>query len=115
MNRKLAQILLSKRGFSVITTDNGIDAVEQVKDKGAGGIDIILMDVKMPVMDGLEATRRIRALEDKDLSSIPVIAMTANAFESDIKEALDAGMNDHVPKPFTPEELITVVYKNLRS
>ena len=68
----------------------------------------------MPVMDGLEATRRIRALENPELASIPIIAMTANAFESDIKDALDAGMNAHVPKPFKREDLIAKIAANLK-
>ena len=67
------------------------------------------MDVLMPVMDGLEASRKIRALEDPKLSKIPILAMTANAFASDVQEALDAGMNDHIPKPFRKEELITKI------
>ncbi len=114
MNLKLAEHVLAKKGFHVLTTDNGIDAIEQLKRDKDGKIDLVLMDVNMPVMDGLEATRRIRGMEDPRLASIPIIAMTANAFESDVKEALDAGMNAHVPKPFTKEELITVISKNLK-
>jgi len=72
------------------------------------------MDVLMPGMDGFETTRMIRKLEDKELSSIPIIAMTANAFSSDIEEALDAGMNAHVPKPFQKEDLISKINANLR-
>jgi CheY-like chemotaxis protein len=75
---------------------------------------MILMDVLMPVMDGLEATRRIRSLEDESPASIPIIAMTANAFESDIQQALDARMNAHVPKPFRTEELLSVIAENLK-
>jgi CheY-like chemotaxis protein len=114
MNRRLAEILLKKQGFAVTTTDSGIDAVRRVKEAKAGDVDLILMDVRMPVMDGLEATRRIRALEDNELSGIPVIAMTANAFEADINEALGAGMDSYVPKPFTPEELIRVIDRHIR-
>ncbi len=109
MNLKLAERLLKKFGFSVRTTDNGIDAVQQLKDSKPGEIDLVLMDVMMPVMDGLEVTRRIRALEDKALSSVPIIAMTANAFETDVQKALDAGMDGHIPKPFTVEEMLTVI------
>ena len=64
-----------------------------------GDFDVVLMDIQMPVMDGYEATRRIRALEDEALANIPIIAMTANAFEEDRQNALEAGMNDHVAKP----------------
>ncbi len=115
MNRKLTKILLEKHGFSVKTTDSGIDAIQKIKDSCPGETDLILMDVMMPVMSGLEATRRIRALEDPGLASIPIIAMTANAFESDIKEALDSGMNSYIPKPFTPEELLTGIYTTLEA
>ena len=109
MNLKLAERLLQKYGFNVRSTDNGIDAVSQMKASKPGEIDLVLMDVMMPVMDGLEATRRIRALEDPAIAAVPVIAMTANAFESDVKEALDAGMNAHIPKPFTVEEMLSVI------
>jgi len=93
----------------VMTTDNGIGAVEIVRNSKPGEINMILMDVLMPVMDGLEATRRIRALDDPVLSRIPIIAMTANAFASDVQEALNAGMNAHIPKPFRKEELIAKI------
>ncbi|MCR4641310.1 MAG: response regulator [Lachnospiraceae bacterium] len=109
MNLKLAERLLQKYGFNVRSTDNGIDAVSQMKASKPGEIDLVLMDVMMPVMDGLEATRRIRALEDPAIAAVPVIAMTANTFESDVKEALDAGMNAHIPKPFTVEEMLSVI------
>ena len=109
MNLKLAERLLQKYGFNVRSTDNGIDAVSQMKASKPGEIDLVLMDVMMPVMDGLEATRRIRALEDPAIAAVPVIAMTANALESDAKEALDAGMNAHIPKPFTVEEMLSVI------
>lgn len=113
-NLKLAQRVLEKYGIDVIRSDSGVDAVRIVKDSRPGEIDMILMDVLMPVMDGLEATRRIRSLEDESLASIPIIAMTANAFESDIQQALDAGMNAHVPKPFRTEELLKVIAANLK-
>lgn len=108
-NLKLCERLLTKFGFKVITTDNGVGAVEIVRSSKPGDISVILMDVLMPVMDGLEASRKIRALEDPKLSKIPILAMTANAFASDVQEALDAGMNDHIPKPFRKEELITKI------
>jgi signal transduction histidine kinase len=114
LNLKLAEHVLAKFGFRILTTDNGINAIERVQYSKPGDIDLVLMDVNMPVMDGLEATRRIRALENPDLAAIPIIAMTANAFESDVKDALDAGMNAHVPKPFTRQELIKVIHANLK-
>ena len=108
-NLRLCEKVLEKFGFEVMTTDNGIGAVEIVRNSKPGEINMILMDVLMPVMDGLEATRRIRALDDPVLSRIPIIAMTANAFASDVQEALNAGMNAHIPKPFRKEELIAKI------
>jgi len=113
-NLKLAQRVLEKHGFTVITADNGLDAIETVKNSKPGDIDLVLMDVLMPVMDGLEATRKIRALDDPALSSIPIVAMTANAFESDIRDTLEAGMNAHVSKPFVQEKLILSISENLK-
>ncbi len=114
VNIKLAEYVLDKFGFTVMQTGSGEDAIEIVKNSKPGDIDLILMDVLMPGMDGFETTRMIRKLEDKELSSIPIIAMTANAFSSDIEEALDAGMNAHVPKPFQKEDLISKINANLR-
>ncbi len=113
-NLKLAQRVLEKHGFTVITADNGLDAIETVKNSKPGDIDLVLMDVLMPVMDGLEATRKIRALDDPALSSIPIVAMTANAFEADIRDTLEAGMNAHVSKPFVQEKLILNISENLK-
>ena len=112
-NLKLAERILGKFGFTVIKADSGINAIHIVEESEPGDIDMILMDVQMPVMDGLEATRRIRALKDKDLAKLPIIAMTANAFASDVQDCLDAGMNAHIPKPFRKEELITKISDNL--
>ncbi|MCR4922759.1 MAG: response regulator [Lachnospiraceae bacterium] len=114
MNIKLAEYVLCKFGFTVKTTTSGVDAIEIVRNSSPGDIDLILMDVMMPVMSGLEATRRIRALEDPNLSNIPIIAMTANAFSSDIQDTIDAGMNAHVPKPFVKEDLIAKIDANIR-
>ncbi len=100
------KIYLTDPGYTFFEAHNGQEALEIVSNEE---IHLILMDVMMPVMDGLEATRRIRALEDPAIAAVPVIAMTANAFESDVKEALDAGMNAHIPKPFTVEEMLSVI------
>ncbi|MBQ7557373.1 MAG: response regulator, partial [Lachnospiraceae bacterium] len=115
VNLMLADRVLKKYGFTVLTADNGVSAVEAVRKSDPGSIDLILMDVTMPVMDGLEAARRIRALPDPAHSGIPIIAATANAFESDVQKALDAGMNAHVPKPFLQEELISAIYETLKT
>ena len=112
-NLKIAEIMLSKHKFTVKTADSGINAIQIIKDSKPGEIDLILMDIMMPAMDGLEATRRIRALDDPVLSKLPIIAMTANAFASDVQEALDAGMNAHIPKPFKEEDLVSEISLNL--
>lgn len=115
INLVLAKRRLEKYGFGIRTCESGVAAIEQVKTSKPGDIDVILMDVRMPVMDGLEATRRIRALSNPDLASIPVIALTANAFESDIEKTKEAGMNGTVSKPFTPEELVTEIHRLLQA
>ena len=76
-------------------------------------VDVVLMDVQMPEMDGYEATRRIRRLENQEIASKPIIAMTANAFEEDVQEALKAGMNDHMAKPIRIETLYALMRKYL--
>lgn len=115
MNLFLAQRVLSKYGFTIRTAESGVEALQQLNDMAKGDIDLILMDVMMPVMDGLEATKRIRASETAWISELPIIAMTANAFESDVKEALDAGMDDYISKPYKPEDIIPVIHANLKS
>ena len=100
LNREIAQDVLEEEGCDVVATaENGEIAVAKVASSLPGDFDVVLMDIQMPVMDGYEATRRIRALEDEALANIPIIAMTANAFEEDRQNALEAGMNDHVAKP----------------
>ncbi|MCR5388867.1 MAG: response regulator [Lachnospiraceae bacterium] len=109
MNLSLAERILSKYGFTVITAVSGVDAIKLVSESNPGDIDLVLMDVQMPVMSGLEATKRIRELHDKELAKITILAMTANAFDSDVKEALDAGMDGHIAKPFKKEELLSKI------
>ncbi len=89
--------------------ENGQAAVDRINGSEPGYFDAVLMDVQMPVMDGYEATRAIRKLENKALSDIPIIAMTANAFEEDRKEALLAGMNGHVGKPIDIPTLLNAL------
>ncbi len=106
LNREIACEILSEAGFIVEEAEDGSIAVERLSEKGAGYYSLVLMDVQMPIMDGYTATRAIRAFKDKELSNIPVIAMTANAFEEDKKKALEAGMNAHVAKPINVEKLL---------
>ncbi|MDE7229764.1 MAG: response regulator [Oscillospiraceae bacterium] len=99
LNREIAETILTEAGFEVETAENGKEAVDMLTAKGAGYYKLVLMDVQMPVMNGYEATRAIRALDDSGLSSIPIIAMTANAFDEDRQAAINSGMNAHIAKP----------------
>ena len=99
LNREISRELLQNDGFQVEEAEDGDIALEKVRNSRPGTFDLILMDIQMPRMNGYEATRRIRALENKALAGIPIIALTANAFEEDRREALAAGMNGHVAKP----------------
>ena len=102
-----------KYGFLVDTAENGAEAVEKVKRSKPGGYDLVLMDVQMPVMNGYEATKQIRALRDPALAGITILAMTANAFDEDRKKALECGMNGFLSKPIVIEELISTLQNNL--
>ena len=99
LNREIAQTILEEYGFRVDCAENGAQAVEKVRDSGEAPYDLVLMDIQMPVMDGYEATRRIRELEDSSLADTVILAVTANAFEEDRKRAMEAGMNGHISKP----------------
>ena len=99
LNMEIAQELLCDAGFLVDTAENGQIAVEKVRHSAAGYYDAILMDIQMPAMNGYQASRAIRGLADKALAQIPIIALTANAFDEDKKEALANGMNAHIAKP----------------
>ena len=114
INLTLAKSMLGKFHFRILSTDSGTKAVDLVKNAKPGDIDLILMDVMMPEMNGYEATKQIRALSDPALASLPIIAMTANAFETDIQKARDAGMDGHISKPYTKEGLVTTIYEHLQ-
>ncbi len=113
INREMAKKILIKLGFEVETAENGREAVETVARSKPGELDLVLMDIYMPEMDGYEATEIIRNLSDKTLASLPVIALTANAFESDVKAAAEAGMNGHIAKPLNITEMVTEIKKHL--
>ncbi|MDE6732719.1 MAG: response regulator [Oscillospiraceae bacterium] len=99
LNQEIAQTILEGAGFVIDTADDGSVAVERMKEMPADTYDAILMDVQMPIMNGYQATRAIRALDDPIKAAKPIIAMTANALEEDRKEAMESGMNGYVPKP----------------
>ena len=113
LNREIAVELLNEYGFLVDTAENGAEAVEKVKNSQPGGYDLVLMDVQMPVMNGYEATRRIRALNDPALAKITILAMTANAFDEDRKKAMECGMDGFLSKPIVVEELIDTLQNDL--
>ena len=113
LNSEIAVEILNEYGFLVDTAENGEVAVEKVKNSVPGNYDLVLMDVQMPVMNGYEATKAIRALADPALAGITILAMTANAFEEDKKEALECGMDGFLSKPIVMEELLAALQKNL--
>lgn len=113
MNREIACEILSAAGFIIEEAENGREAVDRLIEKGAGYYSLVLMDIQMPIMDGYTATRIIRALDDQALANIPIIAMTADAFEEDKKKALEAGMNAHISKPLEVEKLFDTLEKAL--
>lgn len=99
INMEIAYMILTQMGFLVETAENGRKALDKVSSSSPGYYDAILMDIQMPVMDGYAATRAIRALEDPALANIPILAMTANAFQEDVQASADAGMQGHIAKP----------------
>lgn len=105
LNQEIAVTILNEAGFTTEVAADGRIAVDMVKHSSPGYYQLVLMDIQMPVMDGYEATRAIRSLENKELASIPIIAMSANAFEEDKQEALKCGMNGHIPKPIDVDNL----------
>ena len=113
LNREIAQEILREYGFRVDTAENGAAAVEKVSTAAPGSYDLVLMDVQMPVMDGYTATRKIRALDDPARAKLPILAMTANAFDEDRRNALESGMNGFLSKPIVIGDLVQELRKIL--
>ncbi|MEG0661796.1 MAG: response regulator [Anaerovoracaceae bacterium] len=111
LNTEIAKKILEKKGIQVDCVVNGKLAVEQFSASAPGDYHGIILDIRMPIMDGLEAARGIRRLGRKDAKQIPIIAMSANAFEDDVQKSLNAGMDAHLSKPVEPEKL----FKTLRT
>lgn len=114
LNRKIVTALLTKQGMVVETAEDGQHALDSFSLVPLNYYDAVLMDLRMPVMDGLTATAKIRALPRADAATIPIIAMTANVFSEDIKKCLEVGMNDHLGKPIEPVVLYATLEKYLK-
>lgn len=111
INAEIMIMILSARGMKVDLAENGRIAVEKFENSAEGYYDAVLMDMRMPEMDGLEATRRIREMERSDARSIPMIALTANAFDEDVQRSMQAGLNAHLSKPIDAN----LLYETLES
>ena len=114
LNAEIAEAILERAGLKIERVEDGVQCVDRIAKMPAGTYDMILMDIQMPKMDGYKATQEIRHLPDKDKACIPIIAMTASAFEEDKREAIAAGMNGHITKPINVDELIAILVKNIR-
>ena len=109
LNAEIAITILERAGLQIDRVENGVECVNKVIENPCGAYDLILMDIQMPKMDGYKATKEIRSLQDKAKASIPIVAMTANAFEEDKKKAFDAGMDGHIAKPINIEDLFVLL------
>ena len=114
LNAEIAETILERAGLKIERVEDGVQCVDRIAKMPVGTYDMILMDIQMPKMDGYKATQEIRHLPDKDKACIPIIAMTASAFEEDKREAIAAGMNGHITKPINVDELMAILVKNIR-
>ena len=114
VNAEIMVMVLGMREIEADVAENGRVAVEKYMSQPAGSYDAILMDMRMPEMDGLEATRAIRASGREDAESIPIIALTANAFDEDVQRSMQAGLNAHLSKPVEPDTLFETLEKLIR-
>ena len=114
LNAEIAEAILKRAGLTIERVENGIQCVNRILEMPAGTYDMIFMDIQMPEMDGYKATQAIRNLTDKDKASIPIIAMTANAFEEDKRDAIAAGMNGHIAKPIQVDKMLSILSEVIR-
>ncbi len=115
MNQLIARRILQNNGAKVVTMDNGEAAVNFLREQGAEQIDAVLMDIRMPIMDGITATKLIRSMSDERMQKLPIIAMTANAFEEDVQKTKKAGMDCHLAKPIEPTLLLQTLHECIDS
>ena len=115
LNQQIATAILEGAGFAVDIAQDGNEAVDMVREQKAGYYDVVLMDIQMPYKDGYEATREIRALEDKEKAAVPILAVTANAFEEDRANAMEAGMNGHLAKPYNVPRMLETLSDILKN
>ena len=113
LNAEIAEEILTSAGFMIERAEDGAICYEKIVSSETGYYDLVLMDIQMPNMDGYQATRAIRALADKEKANLPIIAMTANAFEEDKSKAVNMGMNGHIAKPIDVSELFKVLARVL--
>jgi len=114
LNAEIAEAILESAGPKIERVEDGIQCVNRIEKMPADTYDMILMDIQMPKMDGYKATQAIRHLPDKDKACIPIVAMTANAFEEDKRDAVAAGMNGHIAKPIQIDKLLSMLAEVLR-
>ncbi len=114
VNAEIAKFILEEKGMIIDRVADGVDCVDRMEKSDPGTYDLILMDIQMPTMDGYQATRLIRRLKDQEKANIPILAMTANAFNEDREQTLIAGMNGHVAKPFQPGDLYAAMINAFR-
>ena len=114
LNAEIAEAILERAGLKIERVENGIQCVDRIMEMPAGTYDMILMDIQMPKMNGYKATQTIRHLPDKDKACIPIIAMTANAFEEDKRKAIAAGMNGHIAKPIQVDNMLSILSEIIR-
>ena len=114
LNAEIAIAILEETGLIIERVEDGVQCVNQIEQMPAETYDLILMDIQMPKMDGYKATQKIRNIPDKDKACIPIIAMTANAFEEDKRDAIAAGMNGHIAKPIQVDKLLSILSEVIR-
>ena len=113
INAEIVKMILEQYGMETERGENGAAGVHMIQSHEAGYYDAVLMDIQMPVMNGYEATKAIRLLADEKKRDVPVIAMSANAYDEDVKSCLEAGMNEHIAKPFNPEDLVNILHAQI--